>query len=200
MTVTVVKFQSFERSKGNMLPSPPLSSRANPNFHEATPSVSHHIHPRPSPCVSVPVGIYFGSVSSSSKDTTAQGKTHTLHKRSQNLTTSLQQRMSHDNLQKLLQPRAPPLNHIVAKSIGKHFSRQRGDGHARTLPLQYVAEVFEIRVSAADAALAQLEGGDVGAAEDLVVRVHGPADAVGSGVANLDAAKGLGLVTAQVWP
>lgn len=131
------------------------------------------------------------------QDTTAQGKTHTLHKRSQNLTTSLQQRMSHDNLQKLLQPRAPPLNHIVAKSIGKHFSRQRGDGHARTLPLQYVAEVFEIRVSAADAALAQLEGGDVGAAEDLVVRVHGPADAVGSGVANLEAAKGLGLVTAQ---
>ena len=35
------------------------------------------------------------------------------------------------------------LNHIIAKPIREHLPRQRRDGHARTLALQDVAEVFK---------------------------------------------------------
>lgn len=77
------------------------------------------------------------------------------------------------------------LNHIIAKAIRKHLPRQRRDRNARALALQDVAEVLEVGVAAAHRRLAQFEGRDVGAAQDLVVGVHGAADAVGAGVLDL---------------
>ena len=77
------------------------------------------------------------------------------------------------------------LNHIIAKPIRKHLSRQRRDSNAGRFTLQNVAEVLEIAVPPTDAGVAQLEGRDVGAALDLVARVHVAADAVGFGVLDL---------------
>lgn len=110
----------------------------------------------------------------------------TLHKSSQNLTPRLQKRMPNHNLQKLLQPRPPALNNIIAKPIRKHLPRQRRNGHPRTLPLENIAKVLKVGIAPAHGGLAQLEGRDIGAADDLVVGVHVAADAVGAGVADLD--------------
>lgn len=100
--------------------------------------------------------------------------------------------MTDDNLEKLFQPGATALDDIVAEAIRKDLSRQRGDGHAGALALENVAKVLKVGVATADAALAELEGGDVGAAEDLVVGVHAAADAVRPGVANLNLEEILG--------
>jgi len=88
----------------------------------------------------------------------------TLHKTRQHLTPGLQERMAHHNLQKPLQALPPMLNHIIAEAICKHFPWQRRDRHARRLALQDVAEVFEVAIAPPHAAVAQLEGGDVGSA------------------------------------
>ena len=109
----------------------------------------------------------------------------TLHKTREHLTARLQQWMSHHDLQKPLQPLAPMLDHIIAEPIREDLPRQRRDGHPRALPLQDVAEVFEVGVAPAHGAVLQLEGGDVGAADDLVVRVHAAGRAVGLGVLDL---------------
>jgi len=77
------------------------------------------------------------------------------------------------------------LDHIVAEAIRKDLSGQGWDRDPRALPLKYVAEVFKVRVAAAHAGLPQFEGGDVGLAEDLVVRVHGAADTVRAWVLDL---------------
>ncbi len=77
------------------------------------------------------------------------------------------------------------LNHIVTKSIGKHLAWQRRNRNPRALPLQDIAEVLEIRIASADGRLAQLEGRNVGSANDLVVGVHVPTHAVGSWVLDL---------------
>jgi hypothetical protein len=97
----------------------------------------------------------------------------TLHKAAQHLTPRLQQRMSHHDSQKPLQPLPAMLNHVIAEAVRKHFAGQRRDGHARALPLQDLAEVFEVRVAAADDGVAQLEGWDAGVQVDLVGGVHG---------------------------
>lgn len=86
--------------------------------------------------------------------------------------------MPDDNLQKLLQPSPSVFNDIVAEAVGEDFSGQRGDRHAGTLALEDVSKIFKVGVSPAHAALAELEGGNVGAAEDLVVGVHGASHAV----------------------
>lgn len=114
-----------------------------------------------------------------------QGCRLTLYKSSQHFTTRLQQGMAHDNLEKLFQPGAPSLNHVIAEAVRKHLAGQRGNGHASALALENVAKVLKVGVAAVDAALAELECGDVGAAEDLVIGVHGAADAVRSWVADL---------------
>jgi hypothetical protein len=51
----------------------------------------------------------------------------TLHKPPQHATPRLQQRMSHDNLQKPLQPPPPLLNHTVIEPVQVHFSGQGWD-------------------------------------------------------------------------
>lgn len=117
---------------------------------------------------------------------------HTLNKRSQHLAPRLQQRMADHNLQKLLQPRPPALNHIITKPIRKHLPRQRRNRDPGTLALENVAEILKIRVPPPHRRLPQLKGGDVGAAVDLVVGVHVSADAVGAGVAHFDLEEVLG--------
>ena len=77
------------------------------------------------------------------------------------------------------------LNHIVAEPIRKHLARQRRYRDAGALSLEDVAEVFKVRVAPADGRRLELKGGDVGAAEDFVGGVHGAAEAVGLGVADL---------------
>lgn len=96
----------------------------------------------------------------------------TLHETSQHLTPRLQERVPDDYLQKPLQPFPPVLDHVVAEAVREHLPRQRGDCDARAFPLEDVAEVFEVRVAAADGGVFQLEGGDVGSAHDLVGGVH----------------------------
>jgi hypothetical protein len=104
--------------------------------------------------------------------------------------------MANDNLQEPLQALPAMLNHVIAKPVREHLPRQRRDRHARALALEDVAEVFEVAVAAPHAAVAQLEGGDVGAAEDLVVGVHAAADAVGAGVFDLEGRRLVG----GLWP
>lgn len=94
--------------------------------------------------------------------------------------------MPDDNLQEPLQPFPPMLNHIIAESVGEHLARQRWNGHPRGFPLQDVAEVFEIGVAPADGAVLEFEGGDVGAADDFVVRVHASVGAVRLRVLDLE--------------
>lgn len=122
----------------------------------------------------------------------------TLDKAGQNLTASLQKRMSHHNLQEPLQTFPPMLNHIVAKAVREHLAWQRWDRDPRALALQDVAEVFEVRVAAAHAAMAQLEGGDVGATYDLVVCVHAPTYAVRARVLDLEWGVSFVLMDAEV--
>ena len=63
-------------------------------------------------------------------------------------------------------------NYVVAEPVREHFAGQRRNGNPRTLSFQYVAKVFEIRVSPPYGAVLELESGDVGAAYYLVVGVH----------------------------
>lgn len=94
--------------------------------------------------------------------------------------------MSDDDLQEALQAVAAMLDDVVAEAVGKDLPRQRRDGHARALALEDVAEGFKVRVAPPHGAVLQLEGGDVGPADDLVVGVHvARAGAVGARVADL---------------
>lgn len=93
--------------------------------------------------------------------------------------------MADHDLQEPLQALPPMLNHIVAEPVRKHLPRQRRNRHPRALPLQNVAEVLKIRVAAAHAAVQQLERGDVGSADDFVVRVHVARRAVGLWILDL---------------
>jgi len=94
--------------------------------------------------------------------------------------------MSNYNLQEALKTLSPVFYDIVAKSVCEHLAWQWGDGHPCALPLQDVTEVFEIRVTTADAAMAQFEGGDVGATYNLVVCVHTTAYTVCTWVLDLE--------------
>lgn len=93
--------------------------------------------------------------------------------------------MTDNDLQEPLQALPPMLDHIITKTVCEDLPRQRRDGNARRLPLQDVAEVFEIGVPPTHAAVSQLEGWDVGPAENLVVGVHAAAHAMGAWVLDL---------------
>lgn len=125
----------------------------------------HHHQPHQLPHVPIPAGV--------------------LHKRGQHLTARLQQRMADDDLQEALQALAAVLDDVVAEAVRKDLAGQRRDGDAAALALEDVAKVLKVGVAAAHARGLELEGGNVGAAEDLVAGVHGAADAVGLGVADL---------------
>lgn len=78
------------------------------------------------------------------------------------------------------------LNHLIRKPIRKHLPRQRRYRHACAFALEDVAEVFKVGVAPTDGGGFELEGGDVGSAEDFVGGVHLSAEAVGLGVADLE--------------
>lgn len=93
--------------------------------------------------------------------------------------------MADDYLEELLQSSPAALDDVVTEPVGEDLARQGGDGNPGGLALEDVAEVFKVGIPAADGALAQLESGDVCAANDLVVGIHGAAHAVSPRVANL---------------
>lgn len=93
--------------------------------------------------------------------------------------------MTRDNLQEPLKSLASVLNDIVTEPVGENLARQWGDSHARALALQNIAEILEIGVAAAHDRVLQLEGGDVGSADDLVGGVHVAGCAVRLRVAHL---------------
>lgn len=64
------------------------------------------------------------------------------------------------------------LNHIITETIREDLAGQRWYCDARAFPLQDVTEVFEVGVAASDSAVLELEGGDVRAANYLVIGVH----------------------------
>lgn len=77
------------------------------------------------------------------------------------------------------------LDHIITEPICEYFSRKRGDRDARALTLQNVAEVFKVRVAAADGGVFEFEGRDVGSTDYFVVGVHGARGAVRLGISDL---------------
>lgn len=93
--------------------------------------------------------------------------------------------MPRDDLQKALEALAAVLDDVVTEPVGEDLAGQRGDGDTGTLALQDIAEVLKVGVAAAHHRVLQLEGGDVGAADDLVRGVHIPGGAVCLGIANL---------------
>lgn len=97
--------------------------------------------------------------------------------------------MASDDLQEPLQPLPPMLNHIIAEPVREHLPRQWRDRHPRALPLENIAEVLEIGVSAAHDRMLELEGWDVGSAHDLVGGVHVSRGAVCLGVSDLNLKK-----------
>jgi hypothetical protein len=76
--------------------------------------------------------------------------------------------MAHHNLQEPLQTPPPLLNHTIIETVQVYFSWERGDGDARALALQQVAEDFEVRVAPPHFGAAQLEGRNVGRQADQV--------------------------------
>ena len=78
------------------------------------------------------------------------------------------------------------LNHIIAKPVREDLSWQRGNRDSCRLALENVAEVLKVGITSANRGVAQLEGGNIGPAENLVVCVHVAAHAVGARVAYLE--------------
>lgn len=76
--------------------------------------------------------------------------------------------MSHDNLQKPLQPSSPLFNHRIVEPVQIDFPGQGRNGNSSRFSFEQVSEHLEIGVSAADFAAAELEGGDVGGEADQV--------------------------------
>lgn len=109
----------------------------------------------------------------------------TLYEAGQHLASCLQERVSRYDLQEALKPLSPMLNDVVAESVGEDFTRQRRNGHTCALPLENIAEVLEIRVSPAHNRVLQFEGGDVGAADNLVGGVHVSRSSMGLRIAHL---------------
>lgn len=109
----------------------------------------------------------------------------TLDKGGQDLAPCLQEGVTDDDLEELLEACTTTFDNIVAEAVGEDLSGQRRDSDTGALALENVAEVLEVGVSTTDAALTELEGGNVCAAEDLVVCVHVTAHAMCSWVADL---------------
>lgn len=112
-------------------------------------------------------------------------KKRTLDKSGEHFAARLQERMPDDDLEELLEAGAAALNDVVGEAVCKDLAGEGWDGDARALALQDVPEVLEVAVPPAHAALAQLEGRDVRAANDLVVGVHVARCAVGARVTDL---------------
>jgi len=84
--------------------------------------------------------------------------------------------MPSNDAQKPLQTLSSALNNLIREAIREDFAWECWDVDSRRFMLEDVAEGFEIGVSPADERMAELEGGDVGLAYDLVVCVHLPSE------------------------
>ena len=120
-----------------------------------------------------------GRTSASAIDSNLPGDRHTLHKAGQHLTTGLQEWMPHDNLEEPLQPFPPVLDDIIAEPVGENLTRQRRNSHPCALSLEDISEVLKVGISPSHNRVLDLKGRDIGAADDLVVRVHCPAETMG---------------------
>jgi hypothetical protein len=94
-----------------------------------------------------------------------------LYKTAQHATSSLQKRMSNNNLEESLETFPALLDNGIVKLVEVDLSGKRRNGDTSAFALEDIAEVFKVRVTTAHAAVAQLEGGDVCAETDLVGRV-----------------------------
>lgn len=103
---------------------------------------------------------------------------------SKHLTPRLQKRVSGDDLEEALQTFAAMLDDVVAEPVGENLPWQWGYRDTRAFALEDIAEILEIRVTAAHDGVFQFEGGDVGPAHNLVRRVHVAGCAMGLGVAD----------------
>ena len=70
--------------------------------------------------------------------------------------------MANDDLEESLQALSALLDHGIVEFVKVDLSGQRRDSNASALTLEDIAEVFKVRITAAHAAVAQLERGDVG--------------------------------------
>lgn len=94
--------------------------------------------------------------------------------------------MADDDLQETLEALPAQLDHVVAEPVGEDLAGQGRNGHAGGLAFEDVAEVLKVGVATADGRVFELEGGDVGPADDLVVGVHVARRAVGLGILYLE--------------
>lgn len=78
------------------------------------------------------------------------------------------------------------LDDVVTETIGEHLAWQRGDGDASALALEDVAKVLEVGIAAADCAVLELEGRDIGPTNNFVIRVHAARCPVGLRVFDLE--------------
>lgn len=93
--------------------------------------------------------------------------------------------MSDNYLQETLQSLTSVLDHIVTEPVCEYLSWEWWDGDTCTFPLKNIPEMFEVRVATADDRVFQLEGRDVGPADDLVGGVHVAGSTMSLGVADL---------------
>ena len=80
--------------------------------------------------------------------------------------------MPDHNLQEPLQSLSPMFYHVIAESVCKDLAGQRRNCHSGTFSLQDVTKIFEVRIATADSAVFELEGRDIGSADDLIIGIH----------------------------
>lgn len=66
------------------------------------------------------------------------------------------------------------LDHVVAEAIGEDLAWQWGNSNACALAFEDIAEVLKVGVAAAHDGMFQLEGRDVGTADNFVRGIHVP--------------------------
>jgi len=94
--------------------------------------------------------------------------------------------MSCDNTQESLETFSSALDNLIREAVCEDFARERRDVDPRGLVLEDISEGFKIGVAPAYKRMAQLEGGNVGLAYDLVVGVHLSSKSMGLRISNLD--------------
>lgn len=116
-----------------------------------------------------------------------------LNKGSQHLASSLQQRVSSNNLKETLQSLAALLNDLIREAVGEDLSGEWGDVDSGGLSLQHIPEPLEVRVTATNSRRLQLKGRDIGSADNLIISEHLAGDTVVLGIPDLNLQEVLGL-------
>lgn len=77
-------------------------------------------------------------------------------------------------------------DHIITEAICEDLAGQRWDRDTSRLSLKNIAKIFEVGISSANTAVTKLEGGDICAADNLIVCVHVTTHSMGAGILNLE--------------